>query len=758
MPSDRFFIAPYDKESGLDTSVKPWLIPDTAFSLLNNAYVFRGRVRKRFGSRWLGATQLLSRLRVNIGTTDGSGNFSGSTPVDSGAALIVTPAIGQAFSVGSEIFTVNALGTPAVMLDTGSATVKTFNTTTGAVVINGASATTIVYYYPGLPVMGILTYDTNEVNAEMTIAFDTRFAYQFTTTGWQRLSGETTANASIWHGTDSQFYWGQTWFDSSGSNKLFFVTNDKVDEPNFMRYYDGNANAWNNFRPQIDTVPDYVFTALIIVRFKNRLLLFNTWEGPNAGAAVNYQNRCRYSQVGNPLASDSYQKTTGGGAVDATTTEAAITVEFIRDRLIVFFESSTWELVYTGNNVMPFSWQQINTELGAESTNSIIPFDKVAIGVGNVGIHACSGTNVERIDERIPDSVFEIHNENDGVKRVYGIRDYFVEMLYWTFPSSDANSTFPYPNRVLIYNYQKDTWAFNDDSITVFGYMQMPTASDTNNITWDSDTITWDDSVTWSSGSLEALFRMVVGGNQEGYTFIIDADATTNAPALQITDITPGAGNVITLTVINHNFRDNDYIYLQGIVGTGNITLLNNSIFPVMIDPANANAFTLMYSPEFPIIAGTYAGGGVISRVSNIVIKTKEYNFYQAEGRNASVNKVDFLVDRTAVGQLQVDYFVSSSTNSMVSDSTATQAILGSNTLDTFPYPDIPFENNADRLWHPVYFQASGEVVQFQISMTPTQLTTVTTVDTGVFTGPSFVDFQLHAICIYATKTNYRFQ
>ena len=46
--ADRFFIAPYDQNSGLQTNVKPWLIPDEAFSELNNAYVFRGRVRKRF--------------------------------------------------------------------------------------------------------------------------------------------------------------------------------------------------------------------------------------------------------------------------------------------------------------------------------------------------------------------------------------------------------------------------------------------------------------------------------------------------------------------------------------------------------------------------------------------------------------------------------------------------------------------------------------------------------------------------------------
>ena len=54
MATDRFLIAPIDENSGLQKNVLPWLIPDNAFSEFNNAYVFRGRVRKRFGSRWTG--------------------------------------------------------------------------------------------------------------------------------------------------------------------------------------------------------------------------------------------------------------------------------------------------------------------------------------------------------------------------------------------------------------------------------------------------------------------------------------------------------------------------------------------------------------------------------------------------------------------------------------------------------------------------------------------------------------------------------
>ena len=47
---DRFLIAPMS--TGLQLNMPPWLIMDDAFTRLNNAYVWRSRLRKRFGAQW----------------------------------------------------------------------------------------------------------------------------------------------------------------------------------------------------------------------------------------------------------------------------------------------------------------------------------------------------------------------------------------------------------------------------------------------------------------------------------------------------------------------------------------------------------------------------------------------------------------------------------------------------------------------------------------------------------------------------------
>ena len=148
MAFDKFLVAPIN--SGLITNTKSWQIMDDAFELLENAYVFRGRVRKRFGSTLMGTTPLASRLRVNIGTTDGTtGNLTATN-------LPGNLAIGQSFSAGSVIFTVYQLGNPAATYTTDATITGSVNNVSSpnTFAITGNSSTNLgvtVYWYPSLP-------------------------------------------------------------------------------------------------------------------------------------------------------------------------------------------------------------------------------------------------------------------------------------------------------------------------------------------------------------------------------------------------------------------------------------------------------------------------------------------------------------------------------------------------------------------------------------------------------------------------------
>lgn len=799
MPYDRFLIGFNDPNSTLQTDVKPWLIADNAFTQLNNAYVFRGRVRKRFGSRFMGTgwsssqtEPLFSRLRVQVGTVASpSANVPGSVFK-----------IGQMFSVGDEIFTVYQNGTPAAMLSTGVGT-GTYDTSNGNFTISGTGlvGTTPIWFYPAEPVMGIAIYQKGSINDQPTYAFDTQFAYVFSGGFWQRLiisSASTPASTTspIWHdpnGDTLNFFWTSNWDGVSSDQVTMFITNfqasigaaSATDDAIWavstaigwtpLSYAYGTTNNPNNTQPLTvtrtsqttagGTITNYVQSCRLVISFKNRLLLLNTIENNGNGATqynttnrastgvtpANYLtstntafvNRCRYSHNGSPFAQNAWLEPNqvyypdanaastfvvadGGGYIDATTEEAIISAEFIKDRLIVYFERSTWEIVYTFNDALPFVWQKINTELGSESQQSTVPFDQQVLTIGNTGVHACNGANVQRIDNKIPQQVFEILDKNTGVQRVAGIRDYYVEMVYWTFPSDTQPTAQIYPSKVLVYNYKTGSWALNDDCFTAFGYFEQQSG-----MTWSSQTLTWEEAnFTWGSGSTSANFRQVIAGNPEGYVVIIDPDASNNARAWQVTNLVINSPNLVTLTIIDHTLRPTTAAVnvgtwialhdLSGITFDDSITyqiVQTNDTFPQTIT---------IGVPAGYAMSGTYLGGGTAERVPNIQLQGKQWNPYNTAsqpGGNFALGKIDFSVLRTAQGEITVDYYPSSTPVSMLADSVP-DAIMGSGVLETFPYdPAIyPLEQYQEFLWHSIYFQTFGDSIQLNITMSDSQM------------------------------------
>ena len=696
----QYLVGPY--ETGEQNNIEPWLLPEDAFRVLEDAYVWRGRVKKRFGYSLLGTTDLKSRLRVRVGTTDGSGDLSGTVP---GAIF----KIGQMFSIGTEIFTVNKSGVNQTMLDTGSASTKTYSTTNGDFVFVGADPTTPVFFFPADPVMGLRTRERADINFEDTLGFDTQFSYQRVAGAWERITG----GDATWTGDNSQFFWSVNYRGASPFQTNFYTVNfNRADHIRFLPQT--GVPTWTDLRPQLDSggAPvRFLDSCRVLIGYKNRLLAFNTLE-TESGNERTYPSRCRFSRNGNPVDPvtswiDDTPK--GGGNVDASTQQQIVSVDIIKDRVIVYFERSTWELVYIGFPDTPFKWQQLNNELGCESTFSIIGFDDAILGVGNVGIHNCNGINVKRIDEKIPDEVYKIHNDNKGPERVYGIRDFVPELVYWTFPPEVEEPTFP--TRVLVYNYKNQSWAFFNDSFTCFGYFQKDT-----DLTWAlvgsvyTNWVSWN--APWNAGRLQSAFPAVAAGNQEGFTFIIDTDNNSNSQSLQITDmIEPDI-----LKIVDHNLRIGDFIRLEEFQGT--IDLDTNIIVKVK-EVLDVDTNTITIDTDFE---GVYTGGGKVRRVSNFNILTKQYNPGTPVGIQFRFPYIDFLLEITAKGQLTVDTLIDASKGTTLQDNTPAGTLLGNNILFTQFEQLFGDQKNSIYTWHRFFVQSQGQFIQLNFKMNDEQM------------------------------------
>lgn len=481
-----------------------------------------------------------------------------------------------------------------------------------------------------------------------------------------------------------------------------------------IRYY--NGTTWKNYNPAINTTTALI-GCLAILPYKGRLLFFNTIEGNDLGSA-SFHQRVRWTQIGSPLdltlsaRSDLIGR---GGFLDASTNEQLISVGFVKDELIAYFESSTWKLIYTGNEVLPFQWQKINTELGAESTFSYVNFDNALLAFGNVGLHSTNSISVERIDQQIPDEVFSISNLNNGVKRVYGIRDYFLQLAYWAyndFEDNGQNYTGTFPNRVMVYNYIENSFSFFRESFTCFGYWPTYATYTWATLPYDSWQ-TW--TIPWGSGNVQKDFPAVAAGNQQGYVVQLSTEEVNVGRTRAITNF---VGNVITSP--NHNLYVGDTVLITGCLGT---TDLNGQAVQVIV--ADANTITISDNS-----AGIYQGLGELTLLPNINISTKMFTPFWDYSRRYRLKYAEFLFDRTPVGEVTSNLLIDTADSYSVNDPTdavnlsgGVTSLLGNNTIFTKPETlyAVP-QSQQSAIWHRQYYAAEGETFQVVISLSPDQM------------------------------------
>jgi len=590
-------------------------------------------------------------------------------------------------------------------------------------------------YWPALPCMGIHQLELRGINAEQTIAFDTVYVYYWDTTD-QRFEEINVPNTQTFTGTNSQFFWTlntRTGVDNGGTDtprSVFLVTNFNQGGDQ-VYLYDREAltaDRWQQFSPRISATPvnSFLEQSLMLVNFKGRVVALNTWEGTTLAGSLNYSNRARWCRNGDFL--DTLVMADGdvwrhdiqgyGGYIDAPTSEAIVSAAFVRDSLIVGFERSTWRLRYTANELLPFVWEIIDSEFGDESTFSPVRMDKGKLSVGQKGIIACDAINVERIDTKIPDEVFRIHNENEGNTRVHGIRDYDKQLVYWTYPDADLNRK--YPDKVLVFNLENQAWSFFKDSLTCFGVLQ-----EFDDRTWEDFTdTTWEQAqFAWVDTSLQSLYPDVIAGNQHGY--IVDIQKLSrNDPGLAITVITDVADTPVQLTIPDHNLSTGEFIRIVGVLGTANV--LNDTSYIVNVDESvvgfEDNITLSEYNSERGIFetviltgATTYLGGGEMILLHDYRARMKKYNFL-ADGKSIEMGYIDFLLDQTTNGQFSVELYADHNDESAINNGADS---FFNTTVQTEPYEsDIEGQS---KLLHRFFCRMHLQFLQFELNLSPIQ-------------------------------------
>jgi signal peptidase I len=500
-----------------------------------------------------------------------------------------------------------------------------------------------------------------------------------------------------------------------------YLTNRSNPALDTIRWYDGTPSVgsglgWVNFMPPLSrgvySIADtpqrqyYLVGARGIVAFKDRLLFMGPVIQASTGNPIYLQDTIIYSQDGTPyytatfaadpsLASTTFNpilvplnqtatvnawwedQTGFGGFIQAGVDQPMTTWSPNQDSLIVGFDRIQTRVVYTGDDIQPFNFFLINSELGSGSTFSVINMDKGVMTRGNRGFVMTNQVECRRIDVDIPDLVFEQSLLNHGTERITAARDFISEWVYFTYPKeADPNDedTYIFPNQTLQFNYRDNSWAIFNETYTTYGTFRPSTG-----FTWASvgrKYNTWRDwNDPWNAGQSNLLQPQIIGGNQQGF-ILIRSDGTNEGTSLFIQDLTAGV-----ITSANHTLNEGDYILLSGVAGLIGPSV-NGKIYSVA--SPTTNTFTLNPTPP----AGLFLGGGYITRMYQPYIQTKQFPMAWNMGRKTRIGPQQYLFTTTPQGQIQLLIFLSQTSASNTFDPQA--AFNNSNIV-----PSLSVDNNA---------------------------------------------------------------
>ncbi len=486
--------------TGYSYEVEPWLLPKDAFKKLFNAYLYRGVINKRQG--YTPFVRLAHAIEdESYGTGNGSDktytHSAFKTPIRSGSLVVAGP--GETFiDNGDGTLTGSAGGTGTVDYTTGALSVTFFASPTGAITCD-------YYFFPALPVLGIYTFYDSVGGSEL-LFFDTKRALKYDPSHFTTID---ISGTDIFTGDDTNLVWLENW------NGISYFTNGK----DRVKCFNGQDPVSNIL---LDTNGDGindVETCALIFAFKNRLVLLRTIENGNICA-----QRARWGkQGGTDFTNDEY--------IDAPTVDWIIGAEFLGDKLIVFFERSIWELRYTGDYDLPFTWIKICDTEGCYAPFSLGVFSSDILSLAATSIISCDGLDAVPIDRLIPDIALSFSQEHIG--RAYAANLDELKQYWLSYPTPGSSLC----DQVLILNYDDRSWSIYGLPFQSYGFYKVE-----EDLTWDDPELDWNSEELWDGKTMQGGYPTTLGGSHDGYVFQCNSGGRDNGEAILL-DIESGLWN-----------------------------------------------------------------------------------------------------------------------------------------------------------------------------------------------------------------------
>lgn len=267
-----------------------------------------------------------------------------------------------------------------------------------------------------------------------------------------------------------------------------------------------------------------ITTCLDVKVYKNRMLyLFpSTTEG---GPSTKDPQSIRWSAQFVPT--NTVADVAGnGGELSAPTADWLQASQFLRDYLIVFFEQSAWVFRFTGNSNDPFRWDKINNSKATNAPYGSVGYDERCTSMGNLGLIATDGVNVQRYDQEVIDLFNDIDQEN--FKQCFAQRFDQLNQTWMLYVSqSGAPGNNGVSDKAIVYNFIENTWATYSLPLSCLGI-----GFQTFDVRWQDfgtgqslfkEFPTWSvTDVAWNSFLVQANMPFLLGGDHVGNVFTLN--------------------------------------------------------------------------------------------------------------------------------------------------------------------------------------------------------------------------------------------
>lgn len=538
MPYQPLVIA--DLDEGVNVSKEAWISPEKTWRELRNGFVFRGRLRKRYGYEFLGA--LGTRRSQVLAGTAGTSVITGTLDRFPVLPLRGTYKVTFDDGGGQTVVDANPTGSPpdwaAGALLQGAAWVGIINYGSGAygftLAAPAANDLTVTYEFRRLSTNGA-AYSASPSEAdqnapmlledfipdpgnEILLATDRRRIFKWNLAEERFVDLEYPAADRFASCTTSSFFHAAPYL-----SQLVLVNGLDT-----CCYYDADTDLVAELATDWVTSPlqnpgDALYvrrldSALMAFMYRSRLVLLRPVEGGNT-----MSQRARWSKVAPDFSqSDSFLATDWA---DAPTNDRIVSAGFLRNTLVVFFERSTWALVGTEDFRQPFVWQKIAELEGSFATRSTVSMPDSVLTMGKTAPVVTDGQSVRRTADEIPDVVLGWNAAR--LPMSYAIVAQDLRQVLSTF--ADGNE--PFPAHVLAYQYDDGAFAVYDLPMHVFGSYKQTKA-----LTWDEmDSLfsTFDEwSVPFDDPGAAAGYPLTLGGARDCCVYALLRGASDNGAGI----------------------------------------------------------------------------------------------------------------------------------------------------------------------------------------------------------------------------------